>query len=119
MSKLIEKFFIPRPEPTDKVIDNFTVYVTQDGEELKWSAKFPLPAIGSRVRITLNSIGPAVVKGYFSSAGFLGVMTKATKPPKWLVAQQKRDTSNIAWIREGIGCEFGSEIILDTDAEKV
>ena len=118
------EFMIPRPAETDgkvtKTVDQYTmtyrVYRTVDGEDLKWSAPFPLPQIGDRIRITMNAIGPAVVVGYFKEEGFVGVMTKALNPPTWLKNQRARERKSSsfdslpAWRKEGIGCEFGSEI---------
>lgn len=100
----------------------FAVYMDENGNPLKWSANFPLPEIGSRVYIILNRIGWAVVKGYFAEAGYLGVMTLATNPPKWLRDQRKRNqkdprfVNSPDWVKEGIGCEFGAEIQLNPPA---
>lgn len=116
-----ERFFILTPTPTDGTTTDsignvFPIYLDASGLPMKWSGSFPLPAIGSRVFVTMNSIGWAVVKGYFESAGYVGVMTKATNPPKWLRAQHRRDLKSgrtmPKWRIEGIGCEFGAEIAL-------
>lgn len=110
-----EKFFIAKPTTTS---DPHT-YINAEGRQLKWSATFPLPEIGARIHITMNRIGPAIVKGYFEAgdpakAVWLGVMTKATKPPAYLKRQQaeaKKDPTLPEWMRSGIGAEFGSEIL--------
>lgn len=116
------KFFIPKPDVTDLTLPNtvngkvegtFPAY--QSGDDLlKWSGAFPLPAIGDRVYIT--NIGWAIVKGYFSEAGFLGCMTLAENPPEWLKKQRERDLKSPRkqpeWITMGIGCEFGAELSL-------
>jgi hypothetical protein len=42
-------------------------------------------------------------------------MTRATNPPLWLRRQNRqsaKDMANPLWMREGIGCEFGTEIAL-------
>lgn len=129
-----ERFFIPEPvfdaartrtygmggkEHKQDVL----VYKDQDGNELVWAAAFPMPKVGDKVTITMNGIGPAIVKGYFAvypapdyeydRTIFVGVMTLATKPPAWLKRQNKEDQKNLnkpRWIRDGIGCEFGTEI---------
>lgn len=109
------KFFIPEPVPTGKPAADstgFAIYEV-DGQQLKWSGKMPLPKIGDRIEIIMNRIGPGVVKGYFSEAGFLGVMTSADNPPEWLRKQRKeyaKDSTKPEWYRNGIGCEFGNEI---------
>ena len=96
----------------------YMVYRTEAGEDLKWSAAFPLPQIGDHVRITMNNIGEAEVVGYFKEAGWLGVMTKALNPPKWLADQREKERKSAnfdslpAWRKQGIGCEFGAEIAL-------
>lgn len=128
----MERFFIAQPTATTEtkttsVGDTFPAYREADGNLLMWSGAFPLPEIGSRVFIVMNSIGWAVVKGYFASEGFLGVMTLATNPPKWLRAQQRRERQRQdgrqrpQWMLDGIGCEFGAEIELKrpkTEARK-
>jgi hypothetical protein len=126
MSELNEKFFIPRPELTTELLSKgdgkmFPAYRAEDGELLKWSAPFPLPEIGTRIYVTLNGIGWAEVKGYMSSAGWLGVMTLPENPPAWLREQIKRQNKEFSsspkrfrppWMQDGIGCEFGAEIAL-------
>lgn len=115
---MTERFFIPAPTPTDRTETTtmggtFPVYLDADGKPMKWSGKFPLPAIGARVYILLNSIGWATVKGYFESSGYVGVMTLAEKPPKWLRDQRERELLSgrdmPQWRKDGIGCEFGAE----------
>lgn len=115
------KFFIPAPAATSERgrgdTRHCTVYLNSKGQRLLWSASFPLPRIGDRIVITMNGIGPAIVKGYFSEHGYLGVMTRALKPPAWLRKQRKDEakrTDMPQWWRDGIGCEFGSEIELPT-----
>lgn len=121
------EFLIPRPAETDGDVTREThdqhsttarVYRTEAGKQLKWSAAFPLPQIGDRVRITMNNIGEAEVMGFFKEGGWVGVMTKALQPPKWLQDQRDRERRSKdfntlpAWRKDGIGCEFGAEIAL-------
>src|ERR1017187_3156625 len=83
------KFFIDMPTPTGVKDDGFALY--DSGEErLRWSAPFPLPAIGSRIFITMNSIGWASVEGFFAEDGYVGVMTNAENPPEYLRKQRER-----------------------------
>lgn len=118
-------FFISRPAETDGRVTRtvhqtysttFRTYQTADGERLKWSAAFPLPKIGEHVRITMNGIGPAEVVGYFKEEGYVGLMTRALNPPKWLREHRERDRESGAyasfpqWKKDGIGCEFGAEV---------
>lgn len=117
MNKYYEEFFIPLPTPTDKKVlgtinpeAEHQVYLDAKGNPLRWSGDFPIPAIGDQILVKMNSIGPAIVKGYFESCGFVGVMAKPTRPPKWLQDQIKRDTKALDWQREGIGCFYGAEI---------
>jgi len=46
-----------------------------------------LPEIGEIIFVTMNGIGPAVVTGYFTEGGYLGVLCDAHTPPAWLVKQ--------------------------------
>lgn len=119
---VVEKFFIERPVFTGRMTERtdmmppMLVYADSEGQELKWSATFALPEIGQRIYVTMNGIGYAEVKGYFSSDGYVGVMTLAENPPKWLVKQNARDRNDASkprWYRDGIGCEYGVEISLD------
>jgi hypothetical protein len=111
------EFFIPRPPEADGT-GTFMVYRTEVGEDLKWSASFPLPQIGDRIQITMNGIGEAEVMGYFKEGGVLGVMAKALLPPKWLKDQRDKERNSSSfdslptWRKEGIGCQFGAEIAL-------
>lgn len=117
-----ERFLIPKPIPTNETetvgSSTFSIYLNETGERLKWSGDFSLPEVGSRVYVSMNHIGWAIVKGYFESAGYVGVMTLAVDPPKWLRAQcerEKRDpkyAKQPQWAKEGIGCEFGAEMCL-------
>ena len=117
---MTERFFIPQPvadgtaEYTfDGRTETLPAYRDANGSTLIWATRdgMPLPAIGDKVTITMNSIGPAEVVGYFASDDFLGVMTKALAPPAWMRRQNKRpDWDAPQWIRDGIGCEFAGEI---------
>lgn len=126
MPELPERFFIPTPISTSQTqsdgSNKFAVYLNEQGQRLLWSGDLPLPAIGSRVFITMNNIGWALVKGYFESYGYLGVMTLAIDPPAWL-RQQQMDTSKEPdaprWAREGVGCEYGSELSLQAPVPTV
>lgn len=58
------------------------VYVVE-GHSGIWSGKGTPPAIGSRVRCTINKLGPGTVVGYFTEHKFMGVMVEldaATRP---------------------------------------
>ena len=131
-----ERFFLPAPlpiracapevrpgasEPSPWAEKWFGVYLDQSQNRMRWSASFPLPRIGDRVKVNMNGIGVAKVVGYFSSPGgkdsgiFLGVMALPEDPPKWLRDQVKRaakDESRPQWIRDGVGCYFGTELEL-------
>lgn len=134
MSEYTEKFFISQPVAsaviTYKSLDGNMRTVqgyTSDGETLKWSACFPLPAIGSRVYVTMNGIGWSVVKGYWSAAGWLGVMTLPENPPAYLRKQQREMNRTgmycgkpaPGWMLAGIGCETGAEINLRKPVRKL
>ena len=110
------RFFIDKPTPAGVKDEGFALY-DFEGERLRWSAPFPLPAIGTRVYITMNSIGWATVEGFFAEDGYLGVMTKAENPPQWLREQRQRAATRYTpetpeWLKRGIACEFGAEIAL-------
>jgi hypothetical protein len=125
---MVERFFIDTPVATGQTKKTTfgtvcMVYTDADGTEMLWSAKFPIPTIGATIQITMNKIGPAVVKGYFvcetKDANYIGVMTKPIDPPDWLQRQRlnnirahKDDRQYPTWILDGIGCEFGSEVQL-------
>jgi len=111
-----ERFFIPRPVADGTVRiegQTFRRYRNERGEELLWSALFPVPAVGDAIVIEMNSIGKAIVMGYFEAHGFLGVMTRSLNPPEYLRKQQVTSPGTLGWQRAGIGCEYGAEISLD------
>ena len=141
-----ERFFILTPTPTEKTIctaereanglpkdSAFGRYLDASGEPMKWSGTFPLPAIGDRVYLRINSIGWGYVKGYAEVEGFLGLMVEPLDPPAWYIKQgnaqreehaqalrmteEKRKIERLRlypkWILDGFACVFGAEISLD------
>ena len=48
-------------------------------EEVEWSGKGPIPAIGTKVDVGVNHLGPGEVIKHFIHAGFLGVEVKLDK----------------------------------------
>lgn len=128
-TEYLEVYFIDRPQKTEATYARdddavLEIWRDADGHPLLWSGGQRLPEIGEKITITMNSIGPAVVKGYFKAGNpkqaygmYLGVMTLVTKPPKWLRDQRKREMKESPtwaerpqWYRDGIGCEYGTEI---------
>lgn len=118
---MTEHFYIATPTPTPTKLNGFRTYQDPEtGRLMMWSAKFDLPKIGETVHITMNSIGAATVVGYFASPGnaaetewYVGIMTRATNPPEWLRKQNQAGANRMdrpQWWRDGIGCEFGTEI---------
>jgi hypothetical protein len=105
MKPVTERFFILTPTPTNDP----KVFLDAEGNEMKWSGVTPPPAIGAQINVTMNNIGLAIVKGYFESCGWLGVMMLPLNPPDWLVRQRKADPGKLKWQQEGIGCVFGAE----------
>jgi hypothetical protein len=119
MPEYRERLFVPAPVLTSEKgkgrgEELLPVYVDDEGQRVLWSGDFPLPSLESRVFITMNGIGWAVVKGYFVSAGYLGVMTLPIDPPVWLCRQWIEEQKNASpeWAKQGIGCEYGSELAL-------
>jgi hypothetical protein len=118
------QFLIEMPTPARVKDEGFALYDFED-QRLKWSAPFPLPALGTRVYITMNNIGWASIEGFFAEDGYVRVMTRAEDPPQWLREQRLRDQANPRhadkpdWWRQGIGCEFGAEIALEKPAPRL
>lgn len=117
-----ERFFIPTPTPTDRtevgLLCTHAIYLDAEGLAMRWSGKGPIPWIGDQVKVTMNRIGKAEVKGYFVSWGggtdwYVGVMALPLKPPAYYkrqTAEAKKDPRKPRWMGEGIGCFFGNEI---------
>jgi hypothetical protein len=70
----------------------FPKWVAEDRAEvenedaIKWSPKdkvSPPPAIGTRITVTMNSIGPGTVRGYFVEDNWLGLLVELHDPPIW------------------------------------
>lgn len=55
----------------------------------RWGGKYPPPAIGDRIYVSINRCGPANVTGYFTEGNFLGVLCELTDPPEWHIKQNK------------------------------
>ena len=53
-------------------------------ENVKWSGKGAIPAVGDTVNVRLNSIGEGCVTGYFVQDGYVGVKVKIFNPPEWM-----------------------------------
>jgi len=53
----------------------------------KWSAKFAVPAIGSRVYVNMNDFGEGVVVSYFIEHGYVGVEVDLDRQPDWHVEE--------------------------------
>jgi len=139
----MEHPYIPRPKATGGTIpvslgdktENFPAYEAEGFPALKWSGKMPLPGIGDRIYVRMNSLGWAKVEGYYESAGYLGLMVLPEDPPEWYIRQvhQKERETRAArrigpekaklerirewpnWIRRGVGVVFGAEIALTKD----
>jgi hypothetical protein len=144
---VVEKFFIPTPTATNRLEPDplgngyYPIYQDPSGLDMRWSGKMPLPKIGDRVNITMNSIGYGEVKGYFVSVTdrgvYLGVMVLPENPPDWHKRQVARAIAEDArarrigpeqaklerirecpqWLREGIATVFGSEIRVEAEKE--
>jgi len=63
--------------------------VLNEDEPYKWSAEKDPPKLGAKVNVSMNGLGAGVVVGYFAEYGWLGVMVKLKKSPKWREDQLK------------------------------
>jgi hypothetical protein len=68
---------------------------------LQWVSDTAPPAIGSPIIATINACGPAIVTGYFTLEGYLGLMCDLITPPDWQVKQ------NANQARKGFGNHAG------------
>ena len=141
---VVERFFILTPTPTDRTLPGFEnkplpVYQDASGLDMRWSSKMPLPKIGDRIYMRINSIGYGEVKGYFvaetDNGAYLGLLVLPENPPDWYKrqvgdrvkehamaqrlgpekAKLERVREQPKWIREGIAAVFGAEISLEKD----
>jgi hypothetical protein len=82
--------------------DGFTV-APKDGQAPVWSGRAfdTPPAIGERIKVRMNGLGHALVVGYFTEGGYLGVRVKYESPPEWFVRQNGGNVE---------GAVFGAEI---------
>lgn len=78
--------------------------VTNAPDALKWGDKEPPPPIGARIVVTINNCGPAVVTGYFTEHGWLGIRCRLTAAPEWHRKQNNGDPR---------GCVFGPEFRME------
>ena len=75
-----------------------------DKSLLKWSGAFPIPTIGTQVKVTMNKLGPGVVTSYFYEHGYLGVCVKLSNQPEW----HRKQSKGTKW--EDSALVFGQEI---------
>ena len=71
-----------------------------------WSLPTHPPAIGERVHVRCNNLGPGKVVSYFHEHGWLGVTVKLDSPPDWhrkQTADSKRPGCCMVF-----GCEIGA-----------
>lgn len=61
-----------------------------DGPAYAWSNDKAPPAIGTKVKVAINSIGTSQVIGYFIEDGYLGLLCVPDDPPDWYVKQNGR-----------------------------
>jgi hypothetical protein len=79
--------------------------------EQKWSnSKMGIPSIGDRVHATCNSYGPSTVIGYFTEAGWIGVLVMPDKCPGFYMNQNKEAFKNPDLKTLLRFCFFGAEI---------
>jgi len=110
------KFDLPKPQEETSLDSAFRLYHSPEVGLMKWSNSRPLPDLGAKIKVTSNGIGPATVIGYFSETvdegSYVGVMTVAHNPPKWLKDQNRAGAAKAdkpLWYRAGIGCIYGTE----------
>jgi hypothetical protein len=75
------------------------------GDVALWSGLADPPAVGTRVRVTMNGLGPGTVRGYFTESGWLGLHVELEAPPAWWVKQNTGRTGRKRW-----ACLFGVEV---------
>jgi hypothetical protein len=133
-----EYFFIPKPIDTGgrrltPLGSSYPVYRDVSDNEAFWSnVDLPLPSVGDRVYLAINSIGYGRVEGYCISHGFLGVIAKPEDPPGWFTHQRRnmaqesvaaakltvreREAQRIRvwpkWLLDGACVVFGAELRL-------
>lgn len=57
-------------------------------DAVKWGNEgIAPPAIGTRIQVTMNNLGPGTVRGYFTECGWLGLLVEFHEPPQWWVKQ--------------------------------
>lgn len=53
-----------------------------------------LPQIGDTINITMNGIGPAIVKGYMAEFGMIGIIAEPLGPPEWWKKQNAKNPNS-------------------------
>jgi hypothetical protein len=64
----------------------------------KWSSNGPIPAIDSEVDLDVNGLGKGVVKGFFTEAGWLGVLCELLDPPEWWIKQTAKHEDKVCHV---------------------
>lgn len=72
-------------------------------DKIKWSGSFPIPRVGTHVKVTVNNIGDGHIIGYFTEYGWLGVMVQLN--PKTRAKWHKKQNPDT-----DLALPFGMEI---------
>ncbi len=63
-------------------------------ESVEWSGAGAIPAVGTKVNVGLNGLGPGEVTGHYVHDGFIGLVVKIDKEPEWF----KKNGGNPAYV---------------------
>ena len=105
------QFLIEMPTPAGVKDEGFALYDFGD-QRLKWSAPFPLPALGTRVYITMNNIGWAsdrrfLCRGWLPRGNDQGGRAAAVAArPAQARSGEPATCGQARWWKQGIGCEL-------------
>lgn len=72
-------------------------------DDVRWSGLIAPPPVGTRIKVKMNNLGEATVKGYFVEDNWLGLLVRLHNPPEW---HRKQDANRPAGPSHIFGCEF-------------
>jgi hypothetical protein len=76
----------------------------------KWSGTIPIPAVGSRVKATMNGWGDCTVIGYFTEGGWIGIRVLPDTCPDFFLSQNADELKQGDMSILNNICFFGAEI---------
>lgn len=64
--------------------------------EVRWSGVGPIPAIDEQITVTLDKLGPGIVRSYFTQDDWIGLRVELIEPPEFIGKNRRLFGTEIA-----------------------